>query len=151
MLDGIFSKDNPKHIYLMDHKFLSMINIENKQTLLQTDFQINFYNYAAREALRKIDPTLEIKGFYYNICRRPGLKLTQKDGSLRGYEERVFEDIIKRPSWYFFSERHKPYEEGVIENKKGVKVNSVNITNDSIRINAAFKRTEILLERINKL
>ncbi len=46
---------------------------------------------------------------------------------------------------------YKVSKEGVKENKKGVHINSINIKKDSIRIDAAFKRTEILLEKINKL
>ncbi len=108
MLDGAFLIDkNSKDVYLIDHKFLSMINIEHKETLLPADFQLNFYLYATREYLKKIDPELKIKGFYYNICRRPGLKYLKSDTSLKMYEERIFEEILKKPSYYFYSERHK--------------------------------------------
>ena len=80
MLDGAFIlPENSKDVYLIDHKFLSMINIENKETLLPADFQLNFYLYATREYLKKINPELKIKGFYYKICRRPGLKYLKSD------------------------------------------------------------------------
>ncbi len=108
MLDGAFIlPENSKDVYLIDHKFLSMINIENKETLLPADFQLNFYLYATREYLKKIDPELKIKGFYYNICRRPGLKYLKSDTSLKMYENRIFEEILKKPGYYFYSERHK--------------------------------------------
>lgn len=108
MLDGAFLLDeNSDNVYLIDHKFLSMINIENKETLLPADFQLNFYLYLVREYLKKIDPKLKIKGFYYNICRRPGLKYLKKDVSFKAYEDRIFEEIISKPKYYFYSERHK--------------------------------------------
>ena len=120
MIDGAFSKkEKDYNIYLIDHKILSVINVDNCELLLPADFQINFYLYGIRKLLASIDPKFKIKGFYYNIIRRPGLKFTKKDGNLRAYEERIFEDILNRPHHYFCSERNKSASEGAKINESG--------------------------------
>ncbi len=112
MIDGIFSKTaSIDNLYLMDHKFLSVINVDTLDLLLPSDFQINFYLYCARKILASWYPKSKIKGFYYNVVRRPGLKFTKKDGNLKVYEERVFQDILERPHHYFCSERHQENNE----------------------------------------
>jgi len=109
MIDGIFSKTaSIDNLYLIDHKFLSVINVDILDLLLPSDFQINFYLYCARKFLSEtygLSP--KIKGFYYNVVRRPGLKFTKKDGNLKNYEKRVFQAILEKPHYYFHSERHQ--------------------------------------------
>jgi hypothetical protein len=89
-IDGAFkaSKGN----WLMDHKTMGRIVIEDTITLLPVDLQVNFYLYAG-EILGLVP-----RGFYYNIIRNPQKKPHKsKNETLAQYVERLKKDIEK--SW----------------------------------------------------
>lgn len=92
--DGGFLNNND--LWMLDTKCLSLIDDDLDQTLT-LDTQVMLYLWSVKQ----LHPEYNIKGFIYNIVKRPGHRLTQKDGNIKNFCERVATDIIKNLDEYF--------------------------------------------------
>ena len=98
-LDGGFTteKESGEELYLMDHKCMGRINLQNLLILLPVDIQVNVYLWAVTQLTGRCP-----KGFKYNIIRNPSNKpLKSKDETLKEYSDRIQEDVENRPTHYF--------------------------------------------------
>jgi len=96
-LDGGFKKNEDSALWLVDHKCMGQIVLDDILLLLPVDLQINFYLWCM--VANGQDP----KGFYYNIIRNPQLKPHRSKGeSLEGFTERIAEKVAEDPKHYFF-------------------------------------------------
>jgi len=82
--------------WILDTKCLSMID-EDLGSYLPFDTQVMLYCWA----MHKLHPNYNIKGFIYNIVRRPMHKMTLKDTSIKVFCERVIKDIMSRMDEFF--------------------------------------------------
>lgn len=105
-IDGAFVEKikvtGKNELWVPDHKTSSRPDPESVSTLLPVDLQVWFYLYATTQL-----PEFKgkkISGFCYNMLRNPGLKMTQKDGTLQEYSNRLYTDIISRTDFYFHRE-----------------------------------------------
>jgi hypothetical protein len=92
-MDGVFERTG---LWLFESKFKSMINEGDLLDTLSLDIQVMLYLWALS---KKYDKTPS--GVLYNVVRRPGLKISQKE-SMPQFAKRVEKDILKRPDWYFY-------------------------------------------------
>lgn len=93
--DGIFENTAGEH-WCMDTKTKSTINEENITDLFSSELQFNLYLWSYKQQTGK-----SLAGLRLNIVRKPGMTVTQKDGSLNAMLARLDEDIGNRPDFYF--------------------------------------------------
>ena len=91
--DAVY-KENGK-IWLMENKTKGQIDEEGILASLPSDLQTMLYVFALEKHLGQ-----EVEGVLYNVIRRPGLrkKKTENTGE---FIERIQDDVVKRPEWYF--------------------------------------------------
>lgn len=96
-IDGVFVRVNgigKPETMLLDTKTMGEVS-ENIPDMMPLNFQFNMY-ITAWMLLTGHFPD----GLVQNIVRRPG-QTWKQDETLKAFLQRVEEDIIKRPSWYF--------------------------------------------------
>ncbi len=113
--DGVFQEPGTKGrkrktVWLHDTKTKSMIDEVRLDKTLAYDFQMLFY----LEALHVQHPDWTIKGFIYDIVRRPGLR-RKKTEPLQDFLERVRSDVLDRPSHYFLRYHVSVQREQVVD------------------------------------
>lgn len=91
-MDGIFKRNG---IWLFETKSKARIDESTLVDVLPLDFQNNFYIVCAGLLLQK-----PLSGVKYNIVRRSQME-QKKDETVKGFSERMVEDIRKRPEFYF--------------------------------------------------
>lgn len=92
-IDGAFMQR--KELWLFESKTKGRIEEESLTDSLAFDFQTNLYQYILGKKYNKV-PT----GVLYNIIRRPGQRLKQKE-SLKQFTSRILEEITAQPDHYF--------------------------------------------------
>lgn len=94
---GFHSSKDDSALWLIDHKTTSRPDIDTVIALLPVDLQVWTYLVACKARF----PDTILKGFIYNIIRRPGQKMTQKDLSYQMYIDRVSEKVLEDPKYFF--------------------------------------------------
>jgi len=92
-LDGVFYVK--KNLWINDIKTKSRLEEPYLLDLLTLDLQVSFYVMVA-----EIKYGTKLAGFQYDMVRRPELRLTQRE-TLSQYQQRIADDIKKRPVHYF--------------------------------------------------
>lgn len=90
----LISRDAHGNVWLWDHKTCSVFAAPD---WLRLDLQMRLYLYAAQEL--GLNPV----GIVYNMLRKPQLQ-RRKTESPGAYEERLRQDILARPNFYFRTE-----------------------------------------------
>jgi len=117
-IDGCLKIAN-KGYWLMDHKVISRISLGELMITLSGDLQLFTYMAAMCKKYN-----FNFKGFYYNIIRRPGQKVTKLDTNLKKHRDRIREDIKKRPEHYF-TRLKVPMSCGEVANWVGTELNPI--------------------------
>lgn len=99
-------------IRLLEHKMRSRIDIEGLIDYLSIDLQVLWYIYLLNEYIYENSDLAQrykfkdayVSGCSYNIVRYPQLKLGKSE-KLKEYIDRVIEDVMSRPDFYYI--RHE--------------------------------------------
>ena len=94
-IDGEYIIKKDRSVWLLDHKCKSRINNDNITRSLVLDFQGRLYCRVRSEQLKK-----KVSGFIHNIIRTPQMRLRKND-TLTDFQNRLTDDIKKRPEYYF--------------------------------------------------
>lgn len=96
--DAGLSKDKDKGYFVMDHKTSMRID---KLMLAGWEFRFQFMFYCWLSwKIRQ----LKVRGYYYNVQRKPGLKLGV-DETIAAHLQRIRMDVAKNEQTYYFRER----------------------------------------------
>lgn len=95
-IDKILLNKNTKKIWLSDLKCKSKYDIMRIGLKLSIDKQLLLYSEIFKSVYKK-----PIEGILQEIIRKPQLRMTEKDGTLQNFLNRVSLDIRKRPEFYF--------------------------------------------------
>lgn len=94
-VDGLAKRNTG--IYLVEYKTASVIDRQYVERLA-LDSQVTLYIYALQRLMdRRID------GVIYRVLRKPSIRQRQNE-SITQFQDRLVEDYLKRPEWYFYEE-----------------------------------------------
>lgn len=95
--DGVYTEGGGD--WLFETKTKSRIDEGTMQDILGFESQVNLYLVSLWKETGRVP-----KGVRYNVIRRPGLRQKVKE-SLPEFAQRLADDVVLRPNWYFM--RHK--------------------------------------------
>ena len=91
--DAVYEKDG--EIWLMENKTKGRIDEEGLQASLPYDLQTMLYIHCLQQNLGK-----PVAGVLYNVIRRPGQR-RKKAESISELAERIQDDVVARPDYYY--------------------------------------------------
>ncbi len=106
--DGQY-RSRAKDLWLFETKSKSRVDEETLLRTLVFELQVNVYLWALKTTSGEIPA-----GVLYNIVRRPGLKLKQKE-SLKQFATRCVKDVLARPDFYFYRYEISFTEEDILK------------------------------------
>jgi hypothetical protein len=95
-IDKVLKQTKSGEIWLLDHKCKGKYNEQNLSKMLRINKQLMLYAKGFEIAYKK-----PVAGIIQEIIRKPQLRMTQKDDSLKAFIERVGQAIKKEPEKYF--------------------------------------------------
>ena len=97
-MDGVYEEKD--RLWLFESKNLTRIDGEGISDTLPMNLQVCMYLHAMRVMSGRLNDKRKIGGVLYNVIRRPGLRMADKD-TLKSFLTRVSDDISHRPDHYF--------------------------------------------------